>query len=591
MSSGQKETLPVVDENSETPVSDASERALIGKDSPSTRGNEGVEKRVPKSTYFEEKVAVPHEDDKLEAAENCGPSWYQSDMPPFSWRKLWAFTGPGFLMSIAYLDPGNIESDLRSGEVGGFQLLTMLFLATIMGLMMQRLAARLGVVTGMHLAEACHAKYKKAPRLILWIMVEIAIIGSDMQEVIGSAIAFVLLSGGAIPLWAGVLITAFDAFVFLLLDKYGLRKLEAFFAFLISIMAITFGYEYVKVAPDQKEVLLGVFSPTCHNCGSKQLLQAVGIIGAVIMPHNIYLHSALVKSRDVDRRKPRLVREANFYFLVEAAVALGVSFVINLFVVSVFAEAFHGVSNKELNATCNNTGIPNSVGAFPYDNVTANETVETDLFKGGIFLGCYYGTAAYYIWAIGILAAGQSSTMTGTYSGQFVMEGFLALRWSRFKRVLLTRSIAIGPTLLLAIFTDVYSLTGVNDLLNCLQSMQLPFALIPILHFTSSGELMGEFKNSKFWLFVGIAISVMVMGINMFFVAVYIDDLPSLGYYILCGCIALAYLCFVSYLAWQLIASLLGTRFCKSNVKCVEDRKDVKKCHSRDDTFELVSPL
>lgn len=554
----------------ESPLSINSEHSLLREPHSPKKPLPGVVTDDPSSlkddprfaTYLEEKVHVPHFEYE---GDDCGPDFCQFDMPPFSWRKLWAFTGPGFLMSIAYLDPGNIESDLQSGAVAGFQLLTMLFLATIMGLMMQRLAARLGVVTGMHLAEVCNSKYKKVPRIILWIMVEIAIIGSDMQEVIGSAIAFVLLSGGAIPLWAGVLITAFDAFVFLLLDKYGLRKLEAFFAVLISVMAITFGYEYVKVAPNQKEVVLGIFEPICRGCGSKQLMQAVGIIGAVIMPHNIYLHSALVKSREVDRSKPRLVREANFYFLLEAAIALGVSFVINLFVVSVFAEGFHGKTYQELNDTCKNASIPNSAGAFPVDNHTANETVDTDLFKGGIFLGCVYGQAAYYIWAIGILAAGQSSTMTGTYSGQFVMEGFLDLKWTRFKRVLLTRSIAIGPTLCLAIFTDVYSLTGLNDLLNVLQSLQLPFALIPILQFTSSKELMGEFKNSKFWLIMGMCISIMVIAINMFFVIVYIDELPSVTYYVICGFVALAYLCFVGYLAWQLIASLLGTRFCAKN--------------------------
>ncbi|KAI4824087.1 hypothetical protein KUCAC02_012630 [Chaenocephalus aceratus] len=179
------------------------------------------------STYFEQKVPVPEED-----SEKC-----------FSFRKLWAFTGPGFLMSIAYLDPGNIESDLQSGAKAGFKLLWVLLAATIIGLLLQRLGARLGVVTGMHLAEVCNRQYRTVPRIILWLMVEIAIIGSDMQEVIGCAIAFNLLSSGRIPLWAGVLITIIDTFVFLFLDKYGLRKLEAFFGLLITVMAITFGYE------------------------------------------------------------------------------------------------------------------------------------------------------------------------------------------------------------------------------------------------------------------------------------------------------------------------------------------------------------
>jgi NRAMP (natural resistance-associated macrophage protein)-like metal ion transporter len=240
-------------------------------------------------------------------------------------------------MSIAYLDPGNVESDLQSGTVAEFRLLWVLLWATFLGLLMQRLAARIGVVTGRHLAELCYSQYPIAPRLLLWILVEIAIIGSDMQEVIGTAIAFYLLSNKAIPLWAGVLITVADTFTFLFLDKYGLRKLEFFFAFLITTMAVSFGYEYVIVAPDQVSVLHGLFVPWCEGCGNKELLQAVGVIGAIIMPHNLYLHSALVKSRDVDRRRKEAVSEANYYFFIESAIALFVSFLINVFVVSIFA--------------------------------------------------------------------------------------------------------------------------------------------------------------------------------------------------------------------------------------------------------------
>uniref|UniRef100_A0A3Q4IBP6 Solute carrier family 11 member 2 n=1 Tax=Neolamprologus brichardi TaxID=32507 RepID=A0A3Q4IBP6_NEOBR len=393
-----------------------------------------------------------------------------------SLRKLWAFTGPGFLMSIAYLDPGNIESDLQSGAKAGFKLLWVLLGATIVGLLLQRLAARLGVVTGMHLAEVCNRQYHTVPRIILWVMVELAIIGSDMQEVIGCAIAFNLLSSGRwIPLWGGVLITITDTFVFLFLDKYGLRKLEAFFGFLITIMGITFGYEYVTVGPDQGQLLKGMFVPHCEGCGPVQLTQAVGIVGAVIMPHNIYLHSALVKSREVDRSNKKEVKE-------------------------------------------------------------------------GVVLGCFFGPAALYIWAVGILAAGQSSTMTGTYSGQFVMEGFLNLRWSRFARVLLTRTLAITPTLLVAIFQDVQHLTGMNDFLNVLQSMQLPFALIPILTFTSLPSLMNEFANGLVFKIGGGVVILIVCAINMYFVVVYVSMLGSVWLYVLSAFLSIAYLVFVGYL-------------------------------------------
>uniref|UniRef100_A0A672ZPJ0 Solute carrier family 11 member 2 n=1 Tax=Sphaeramia orbicularis TaxID=375764 RepID=A0A672ZPJ0_9TELE len=442
-----------------------------------------VEQDEPFSTYFEEKVHIPENGNQV-----------------FSFRKLWAFTGPGFLMSIAYLDPGNIESDLQSGAKAGFKLLWVLLVATIIGLLLQRLAARLGVVTGMHLAEVCNRQYPTVPRIILWLMVELAIIGSDMQEVIGCAIALNLLSVGRIPLWAGVLITITDTFVFLFLDKYGLRKLEAFFGFLITVMAVSFGYEYVLVKPDQGELLKGMFVPYCADCGPVQLEQAVGIVGAVIMPHNIYLHSALVKE----------VKEANKYFFID------------------MQRAF---------------GSPHT-DLFPLNN----GTLEVDIYKGGVVLGCFFGPAALYIWAIGILAAGQSSTMTGTYSGQFVMEGFLNLRWSRFARVLLTRSIAITPTLLVAIFQDVQHLTGMNDFLNVLQSMQLPFALIPILTFTSLTSIMNDFANGLVWKISGGIVILVVCAINMYFVVVYVTALNSIPLYVLAAFLSVAYLCFVGYL-------------------------------------------
>uniref|UniRef100_A0A4W6FY75 Solute carrier family 11 member 2 n=1 Tax=Lates calcarifer TaxID=8187 RepID=A0A4W6FY75_LATCA len=487
----------------------------------------------PFSTYFEEKVPIPESPNQV-----------------FSFRKLWAFTGPGFLMSIAYLDPGNIESDLQSGAKAGFKLLWVLLLATIIGLLLQRLAARLGVVTGMHLAEVCNRQYPTVPRIILWLMVELAIIGSDMQEVIGCAIALNLLSVGRIPLWAGVLITITDTFVFLFLDKYGLRKLEAFFGFLITVMAISFGYEYVLVKPDQGELLKGMFVPYCAGCGPVQLEQAVGIVGAVIMPHNIYLHSALVKSREVDRKNKKEVKEANKYFFIESSIALFVSFLINVFVVAVFAQAFYNKSNMEVNAECNATGSPHT-DLFPLNN----GTLEVDIYKGGVVLGCFFGPAALYIWAIGILAAGQSSTMTGTYSGQFVMEGFLNLRWSRFARVLLTRSIAITPTLLVAIFQDVQHLTGMNDFLNPILQ-KLPFALIPILTFTSLTSIMNDFANGLMWKISGGIVILVVCAINMYFVVVYVTSLNSVLLYVLSSLLSIAYLCFVGYLAWHCLIAL-----------------------------------
>ena len=385
---------------------------------------------------------------------------------------------------------------------------------------------------------------------------EIAIIGSDMQEVIGTAIAFYLLSNKSIPLWAGVLITVADTFTFLFLDKYGLRKLEFFFGFLITTMALTFGYEYVVVAPDQASVVEGLFIPWCKDCGNKELLQAVGVIGAIIMPHNLYLHSALVKSRDIDRRRQAAVTEANLYFFIESAIALFVSFLINIFVVSVFAEGLYGKTNMEVHDICllHNNSHANE---FPLNN----ETVDADLYKGGIFLGCTFGPAAMYIWAIGILAAGQSSTMTGTYAGQFAMEGFLNLRWQRWIRVLVTRSIAVVPTFLVAFFSRIEDLSGMNDLLNCLMSLMLPFALLPTIAFSSDKRIMGNFANGIVAQGIAVALAILVIAVNIFFVLDYVLTIRSGisshfvgGIFISAVCLlGFLYLLFCVYLALDML--------------------------------------
>ncbi|XP_040123737.2 natural resistance-associated macrophage protein 1 isoform X1 [Ictidomys tridecemlineatus] len=426
------------------------------------------------------------------------------------------------------------------------QLLWVLLWATVLGLLCQRLAARLGVVTGKDLGEVCHLYYPKVPRTLLWLTIELAIVGSDMQEVIGTAIAFNLLSAGRIPLWGGVLITIVDTFFFLFLDNYGLRKLEAFFGFLITIMALTFGYEYVVARPAQGPLLRDLFLPSCPGCGHSELLQAVGIVGAIIMPHNIYLHSALVKSREVDRARRAEVREANMYFLIEASIALSVSLVINLFVMAVFGQAFFQKTNQDAYSVCANSSLHDYASIFPRNN----DTVSVDIYQGGVILGCLFGPAALYIWAVGLLAAGQSSTMTGTYAGQFVMEGFLKLRWSRFARVLLTRSCAILPTVLVAVFRDLRDLSGLNDLLNVLQSLLLPFAVLPILTFTSMPAVMQEFANGRLSKAITSGIMALVCAINLYFVVSYVPSLPHPAYFGLVALLAAGYLALTAYLVW-----------------------------------------
>ncbi|CAH0548774.1 unnamed protein product [Brassicogethes aeneus] len=501
----------------------------------------------PAQTYFaDEKIQIP-----------------ETETTGFSLKKLWAFTGPGFLMSIAYLDPGNIENDLQSGTVAQYKLLWLLLSATIMGLLMQRLSARIGVVTGLHLAELCYRQYRQLPRLVIWFMIEIAIIGSDMQEVIGTAVAIYLLSNRSIPIWVGVLVTIIDTFTFLFLDKYGLRKLETFFGVLITVMGVTFGYEFFKSSPDAMGMVDGMFIPWCENCDSRAMVQGIGIIGAVIMPHNLYLHSALVKSRDVDRSKPEKVRDANFYYFIETCIALFVSFVINVFVVAVFANGLFGKTNAEVHTQCLKHPSINAT-IFPAND---NSTVTANLYKGGIFLGCTYGIAAMYIWGIGILAAGQSSTMTGTYAGQFAMEGFLNLQWPRWRRVLLTRSIAIVPTFLLAFFSNIDDLTGMNDSLNAIMSLQLPFAAIPCVAFSSNPQIMGEFVNGLTTKIISIMLSILVISINTYVVVDLLNNSHFHWYAItLVVIVGVLYLLFCAYLVIHMAISMGSTRLLRYKI-------------------------
>uniref|UniRef100_A0A914EPZ3 Uncharacterized protein n=1 Tax=Acrobeloides nanus TaxID=290746 RepID=A0A914EPZ3_9BILA len=460
-------------------------------------------------------------------------------------------------MSIAYLDPGNIESDLQSGAMARYRLLWVLLAAHILGLMLQRLSARLGVVAGKHMAEIAYDYYPKIPRVILWIMVEIAIIGSDMQEVIGTAIALYLLSNKAIPLWAGVLITICDTFTFLFLDKYGIRRFEFFFCFLISTMAVTFGYEFFKAQPSVGNIAAGVFIPWCKDCDMDQILQGVSIVGAVIMPHNLYLHSALVKSRKVDRSQKEKVVEANKYFFIESGIALACSFIINLFVVAVFADGLYGKSNIDVRQECynNNNDMPNFYKSVFQNNT---DTATSDIYHGGIYLGCAFGVVALYVWAVGILAAGQSSTMTGTYAGQFVMEGFLHIHVSRWKRILITRSLAILPTILVTIFSQgVDHITGLNDLLNCIQMFQLPFALLPVLTFTSSPMIMKEFAVGISQRVFSVIVSIVVIAINYFFLVEYVNDNFNSGFgWAIVGIIGFFYSIFVLYISYYCLAAM-----------------------------------
>ncbi|KAK4488383.1 hypothetical protein RD792_004144 [Penstemon davidsonii] len=448
-----------------------------------------------------------------------------SDPPPFSFKKLWLFTGPGFLMSIGFLDPGNLEGDLQAGAIAGYSLLWLLMWATAMGLLIQLLSARVGVATGRHLAELCREEYPKWAGILLWVMAEVALIGADIQEVIGSAIAIQILSRGVLPIWAGVLITASDCFMFLLLENYGVRKLEGVFAVLISTMALSFAWMFADAKPNKKELLIGLLVP---RLSSRTIRQAVGVVGCIIMPHNVFLHSALVQSRKIDPNKKGQVQEAINYYSIESSAALFVSFMINLFVTSVFAKGFYGSEQAD------NIGL-----------VNAGQYLE-DKYGGGLF-------PILYIWGVGLLAAGQSSTITGTYAGQFIMGGFLNLPLKKSVRALITRSCAIIPTMIVALVFNKSeaSLDVLNEWLNVLQSMQIPFALIPLLTLVAKEEVMGSFKIGRTlervaWMVAGLVIVINGYLLVHFFVSEQVSSGLCFGFFFGTG--ITAYISFILYL-------------------------------------------
>ncbi|KAG6406889.1 hypothetical protein SASPL_134503 [Salvia splendens] len=483
---------------------------------PQPAKSDAVSIQSDEEAAYEAQQKILIADFELDSPNYSGP-------PPFSWTKLWMFTGPGFLMSIAFLDPGNLEGDLQAGAIAGYSLLWLLMWATAMGLLIQLLSARLGVATGRHLAELCRDEYPDWARIMLWFMAEVALIGADIQEVIGSAIAIQILSRGFLPLWTGVLITAADCFIFLLLENYGVRKLEAVFAVLITTMGLSFAWMFADAKPSRKELIVGLLVP---RLSSRTIRQAVGVVGCVIMPHNVFLHSALVQSRKIDPSRKGQVQEALTYYSIESSAALFVSFLINLCVTTVFAKGFSGSKQAEY------------IGL-----VNAGKYLE-EKYGGGLF-------PILYIWGIGLLAAGTSSTITGTYAGQFIMGGFLNLRLKKSLRALITRSCAIVPTIIVALVFNKSesSLDILNEWLNVLQSIQIPFALIPLLTLVSKEQLMGTFKIGPLLGRAAWTVAVLVMVINGYLLLhFFLSEVNGLliGFLVSAG--TAAYVAFVVYL-------------------------------------------
>jgi natural resistance-associated macrophage protein 2 len=450
-----------------------------------------------------------------------------------SWQSFLVHMGPGFLMCIAYIDPGNLEADLQTGVVTGYSLLWVLLWSTVLGGLLQSLAAKLGVSTSRHLAQHCRDMYPGPMRILLWLMAELAIIGSDIQEVIGSSLAIMLLTRGAMPLWAGVITGAVTAYLLLFLEKFGLQWLEGFFQLLVGTLGVCMAVLFFAAKVPYGKVFQGLAIP---KLDSASLPTATGLLGAIIMPHNLFLHSALVHERGIPPEHRSTAKHSLWYYKVESAVALFVTLAINTSVISVFAHGFHGTDEK--------------IG----------------LYNAGQFLGNKYGAGVAMVWAVGLLAAGQSSTMTGTYAGQFVMSGFLDLKMGPYNRALMTRAVALVPTMIVALVYDAErsgSFTGLdilNQWLNILQAIQLPFAIIPLLALTANASVVGlGFVNSYVTNVVCVATASVIIIINA--LTAYQTALSVLSgcgmmVHLLFWAVVLGYLSVVAYLAYLSLQSL-----------------------------------
>jgi manganese transport protein len=403
----------------------------------------------------------------------------------FSWfRKVLAFAGPGYLVAVGYMDPGNWATDIGGGSKFGYTLLSVVLISNLMAMFLQALSAKLGIASGRDLAQACREHYSPRTGIFLWIVCEIAIAACDLAEVLGSAVALKLLFG--LPLLAGVLITAFDVLIVLALQGRGFRLIEAFVVTLIASIAACFAYEIFFAQPLWREAAIG-FLPRAEILRNREMLYiAIGILGATVMPHNLYLHSSIVQTRAFGA-STRDRREAIRYAVFDSTLALGFALFINAAILVLGAAAFH-------------TRGLNNVGEI------------ADAYK---LLSPVLGASlASTLFACALLASGQNSTLTGTLAGQIVMEGFLDIRLKPWLRRLITRSIAIIPAALVIGIAGENKVTSLLILSQVILSFQLPFAVIPLIQFTSSRAKMGEFVNSRLTIAVAWIVAAAILFFN-----------------------------------------------------------------------------
>lgn len=396
-------------------------------------------------------------------------------------RKILSFLGPAYLISVGYMDPGNWATDLAGGSKFGYALIWVLMMSNLMALLLQGLSARLGIVRGRDLAQANREAYPRPINFTLYILAEIAIAACDLAEVLGMAIGIQLLTG--LPLVWGVSITVLDTFLLLFLQRLGMRKMEVFIISLVAVVAISFLIEIIFAQPNLKEVAMG-FIP--HAMSDEALYIGIGIIGATVMPHNLYLHSALVQTRKIDRTDAG-IKQALKFNRIDTSIALNLAFFVNAAILVLAATVFFKTGNSQV----------------------------AEIKEAHRLLPGFLGNLAPKIFAIALIAAGQSSTITGTLAGQIIMEGYLSLRVNPWIRRLITRLLAIIPALLVII---IYGENNVNTLLifsQVILSIQLGFAIIPLIHFVSDKKTMGNFSINTITKISAWAIAAVLIFLNM----------------------------------------------------------------------------
>ena len=400
------------------------------------------------------------------------------------WRKIFAFAGPGYLIAVGYMDPGNWATDIAGGSAFGYSLLSVILLSNFMAILLQALSARLGLASGLDLAQACRRYYPRPVSFMLWILCEIAICACDLAEIIGTAIALQLLFN--VPLIMGICLTALDTLLILFLQSKGFRYLEAFIFSLMILVAGCFAAELALAQPEITAILKGFIPHREIIANSSMLYIAIGILGATVMPHNLYLHSAIVKTRDHGVDMPAR-REAIKLATIDSTVALMFALFINAAILILAAAAFH---KRGL------TGVAEIQDAYH---------LLTPLLGTGM---------ASFLFALALLASGQNSTITATLAGQIVMEGFLNLHIPPWARRLITRGLALIPAVIVC---ALYGETGTAKLLLLSQvilSMQLPFAVIPLAQFTSDAKIMGGLQVGRAVSIISWIVAIVIVALN-----------------------------------------------------------------------------